>query len=1558
MRIALLSYEYPPETGFGGIGTYTYHHAHALARLGHEVHVFAGSTQPERRTYRDGAVTVTRFRAGGFLGRLLPGVPRHGLWWFQNRLQTATDAFAAVARHLRDESFDVVEMPECGADGALLTQLIDLPTVVRLHSPAELIMPSYGVRKLDQWLTTLVERLSLSGAKAITSCSRWLAIEVTRRMGIARPIEVIPNGIDLGLFDAAEGVDVRAECGIPAGATAIFFANRLEVRKGIDVVRHLIAELLPAEQGAVLVLAGNDHGGVFANELVPLAREHGVEARLLHIGHHEPAYIRACLKQTDIFLLPSLWENAPFSLLEAMAASRATVASDSGGIAEILRHETDGLVVPTGDGAMFVRALRRLIQDPGLRRRFGESARQRVESRFTSDATARRTAEFYRWAVAPARSAAPAAGGARARAEAPVGPADWHQVWWLRGLGPGASPSIECDGIGHATLAGLPPAELSFVSRVLTASYRLRHGDQHPQEATFLARLDELLRERAVAGDQRPPPRERDIHLGMPDLTHPLFADDALLETFLAELWRLRDWPGLQAWLARVTAYEGFAQRALTSPMLRLLAIEAAVQNRDPETWQRLAAIYRDGRTQPRVVEADRRYVATGNLGAWLQARIGQLGLHAPLRRPRALAISRRRKGAGTSPAATNAVTVIVLALEHDDHLNEAIRSALAQAGTSVERIVIASTGTDRVAATVRSIDDPRLELRPGDPEIGLGASLVAAMARVETEYVALLQSDDLFHPERLAACVATLEQDPAALLAASELTPMDDQARLADPAHASALDVGRPLWDWLLRFEELRAAERPTGDEVAALLRGSHLANCSNIVVRTGFLRGVAPLLQDLDRSAGWLLFLLAADRAGLRVVDRVLLGYRLRERAEIATDGPGRARQALEADLAFVRFASQKLRSSGATDAAATAVRSVAGWIDAALAGREQGGATRTTFAAMLEHAGVPSALAYAPVGVAPLAGRSAIPDWPTGRESAGGDPCAPEAIAAESWIPFARRLAVETDRLRERLARAAEAAEDERTMRDQLDQWQARAARLEQDLVELAHTQQSQLRDTEQRLRASAEAERRELLSVVEREHADATSALRAQHTAQLDELRARVRRLRSESVQAQQHLLDTLEMRFGRFLLDRLRLRKPVQSAQRFARRATLRIDRTLAGLRRKTAPRIGMLVDGRFPLDGTLEAAWEAMALAEAGFDVHVLTWHKFDRRELGSFAGRARVHVHRLAEDPRLARADRSRLRRAGLPVEALDARAAHVAATLRAIRADVVQAHGLGAAAAAAQAAKAVLALPMVLRVTAGDLLVAAGQESSLLGRLREADLITADSGSTASALCSLAGAPLPSLEVRGAILPAPAPEAAPPPPSGAPVLALLDRAASMPALSVLEPALANLRSTSGNETPELIVIGEPATDERALERRETLAGVICRAGLNPAAVFVGPASPQRLQQVAARGVVLLASSPHREDPSWTVAIGGAVAAGMRVLAVANGSPARDQDRRGVYPTVDADAATIVDALRGMARDTEDWAQVVSAAREGSTAAMAQAVQHYSESLRGLLKT
>src|SRR5215472_14587051 len=88
MRIALLSFEYPPETGFGGIGTYAWYQARALARLGHEVHVLAGATQQTLlRSSTHDSVTVYRYRAGGRVMKALQRLDKHRLGWTKNRLE-------------------------------------------------------------------------------------------------------------------------------------------------------------------------------------------------------------------------------------------------------------------------------------------------------------------------------------------------------------------------------------------------------------------------------------------------------------------------------------------------------------------------------------------------------------------------------------------------------------------------------------------------------------------------------------------------------------------------------------------------------------------------------------------------------------------------------------------------------------------------------------------------------------------------------------------------------------------------------------------------------------------------------------------------------------------------------------------------------------------------------------------------------------------------------------------------------------------------------------------------------------------------------------------------------------------------------------------------------------------------------------------------------------------------------------------------------------------------------------------------------------------------------
>jgi glycosyltransferase involved in cell wall biosynthesis len=400
MRIALLSFEYPPETGFGGIGTYAWYQARALAKLGHEVHVLAGATDvtPLRSSAHDG-LTVYRFRAGGGWMRQLKRLDKHRLWWTKNRLENGWCMHLGLKELRRRFEYDVVEMPECGAEGLLINWLQRAKTVIKFHSPAELIMSTYDVRKADHRACSFVEKWAIRGAGAFTSCSRFLADEVRTKMGVRRPIDVIYNGIDLELFDHERQIDAREKFGLPRGKPVIFFAGRMEKRKGIHLCPEIVETIL-RKHDVAFAFAGSDLFGVMEKEMLPRLRAQELKGSVHYLGKLTLQEVGSCLRQSDIYFIPSLWENCPYSCLEAMAAGRAIVASDAGGLPELIQDGSNGLIAKSGVATEFVRQLERLIEDTALRERLGAEARRSVEQRYTDVGIARQSVDSWTKALA------------------------------------------------------------------------------------------------------------------------------------------------------------------------------------------------------------------------------------------------------------------------------------------------------------------------------------------------------------------------------------------------------------------------------------------------------------------------------------------------------------------------------------------------------------------------------------------------------------------------------------------------------------------------------------------------------------------------------------------------------------------------------------------------------------------------------------------------------------------------------------------------------------------------------------------------------------------------------------------------------------------------------------------------------------------------------------------------------------------------------------------------------------------------------------------------------
>jgi glycosyltransferase involved in cell wall biosynthesis len=397
MNILLISYEYPPETGFGGIGTYTWYQARALAKLGHDVSVLAGATAPTplKSEVRDG-VTVYRFRAGGPLMFAFKFFGLLRLWWTRNRLENALSMFRGFKELRRTRAFDVIEVPECGADGLLINLLSAETVLARFHGPARIIMPYYDVPETDMSLCSMIEHISMSGADHLIACSSFMAGQARGMLGRKRPVRVIHNGIDLELFDStAKEVDIRRKYDIPGSGPVILFGARMEVRKGIHLCKEIAAAVLERHEAA-FVFAGQDLFEYMSGELLPYLKARRLRGTFHYLGMLDQKEIRSCVLQSDIVLIPSLWENCPYSCLEAMAAGRAIVSSDQGGMPELIRDGQNGLLAEAGVSGPFISAIERLILDPRLRQRLGRAARKTVEESFTDLHMARSTAQYYR----------------------------------------------------------------------------------------------------------------------------------------------------------------------------------------------------------------------------------------------------------------------------------------------------------------------------------------------------------------------------------------------------------------------------------------------------------------------------------------------------------------------------------------------------------------------------------------------------------------------------------------------------------------------------------------------------------------------------------------------------------------------------------------------------------------------------------------------------------------------------------------------------------------------------------------------------------------------------------------------------------------------------------------------------------------------------------------------------------------------------------------------------------------------------------------------------------
>jgi glycosyltransferase involved in cell wall biosynthesis len=214
------------------------------------------------------------------------------------------------------------------------------------------------------------------------------------RLGVAprERFRVIPLGLDLEPFaavDAASGRDVRREMNVGDDEVLLTFVGRIVPIKRVDVLLRAAARVRREGAPVRLAIVGD---GEIRPGLQSLARELEIWEAVHFLGYRRD--LPRIAAATDVAVLSSDNEGTPVSLIEAAAAGTPSIATDAGGVAEVVTTET-GILVPPGDEQAFAQALTRIAGQPKLRKAMGERARERSLGQYSIERLLRDVGDLY-----------------------------------------------------------------------------------------------------------------------------------------------------------------------------------------------------------------------------------------------------------------------------------------------------------------------------------------------------------------------------------------------------------------------------------------------------------------------------------------------------------------------------------------------------------------------------------------------------------------------------------------------------------------------------------------------------------------------------------------------------------------------------------------------------------------------------------------------------------------------------------------------------------------------------------------------------------------------------------------------------------------------------------------------------------------------------------------------------------------------------------------------------------------------------------------------------------
>lgn len=230
---------------------------------------------------------------------------------------------------------------------------------------------NYGVSVVRQYLYVTAERQTFRWCTHVIAVSEGIKDSLVSRYRFPDgKITVVPNGVDLDrTAPQSDRAAILAQLKIPEDVKIILQVGRLTHQKGFDILLRAIAMLNDNQSDIIFLLAGD---GPLRQELQEMAHSLGIEAVTRFLGHQEN--IGNLLGAADIVTLSSRSEGMPYTLLEAMSAGCAVVATRIPGIEEVLKSGDLAVVVPPEDPGAIAEAITGLLDNTDRISKLGEAA--------------------------------------------------------------------------------------------------------------------------------------------------------------------------------------------------------------------------------------------------------------------------------------------------------------------------------------------------------------------------------------------------------------------------------------------------------------------------------------------------------------------------------------------------------------------------------------------------------------------------------------------------------------------------------------------------------------------------------------------------------------------------------------------------------------------------------------------------------------------------------------------------------------------------------------------------------------------------------------------------------------------------------------------------------------------------------------------------------------------------------------------------------------------------------------------------------------------------------